>query len=47
LECDGDIIEGDENLLKHATDNYSNLFGPDEDHNVHIDDNVWNEIEHI
>jgi hypothetical protein len=47
LECDGNIIEGDENLLKHATDYYSDLFGPGEDHNIHIDSNLWNEIEQV
>jgi hypothetical protein len=26
LKCDGNIIEGNENLLKHATDYYTGLF---------------------
>jgi mannosylglycoprotein endo-beta-mannosidase len=37
LENNGELIEGDENLLKHATDYYKELFGLEEDHNIHID----------
>lgn len=33
----GEIIEGDDKLLKHATEYYSELFGPGENHNIHID----------
>jgi hypothetical protein len=47
LECDGSIIEGDENLLKHATEYYSNLFGPDVEHNIRMDRNVWHELEQV
>jgi mannosylglycoprotein endo-beta-mannosidase len=47
LESEGNIIEGDENLLNHATAYYSELFGPREDHNVHIDSNLWNELEQV
>lgn len=47
LESEGNIIEGDENLLNHATAYYSELFGPGEDHNVHIDSNLWNELEQV
>jgi len=47
LEDNGEIIEGDENLLKHATDYYTNLFGPEVDHNIHIDQTLWNEIEKV
>ena len=31
LDKDGLIIEGDENLLQHATEYYSDLFGPGEE----------------
>jgi hypothetical protein len=37
LEYDGNIIEGNENLLKHATDYYTGLFGPEVEHNVQLD----------
>jgi hypothetical protein len=47
LECDGNIIEGDENLLKHATEYYSELFGPTDEHNIHLDDSIWAEVEHV
>lgn len=40
LENEGNIIEGDENLLKHATEYYSELFGPTKDHNTHLDDTL-------
>jgi hypothetical protein len=45
LEKDGVIIEGDENLLNHATEYYSELFGTGDDHNIHIDQNVWEALE--
>jgi hypothetical protein len=47
LVKDGEIIEGDENLLKHATEYYTNLFGPEEDHDIHIDQNLWNETPRV
>ena len=36
LESDGVVIEGDDNLLKHATNYYSDLFGSTDEHNIHI-----------
>jgi hypothetical protein len=45
LKKDGEIIEGDENLLNHAIEYYFELFGPGEDHNIHIDQNVWATLE--
>jgi len=36
LEHEGNTIEGDENLLAHATAYYSELFGPDPKFNVQI-----------
>jgi len=47
LEKDGEIVEGDENLLNHATEYYTNLFGPEEDHNIHIDQSLWDEVEKV
>lgn len=40
-------IEGDENILKHATDYYSTLFGPEERHDIHIDSDLWDELAHV
>lgn len=47
LEKDGEIIEGDENLLKHATKYYSDLFSPGENHDIHIDQSLWAELDHV
>jgi mannosylglycoprotein endo-beta-mannosidase len=47
LEKDGNIIEGDENLLNHATEYYANLFGPEEEHNIHIDSSLWAELAQV
>jgi hypothetical protein len=47
LEHDGNIIKGDENLLKQATDYYTNLFGLGEDHEIHIDNNLWAELDQV
>lgn len=41
------LIEGDESLLKHATEYYTDLFGPTEDHNIHIDKSLWAELEQV
>jgi hypothetical protein len=41
LENDGEQIEGDENLLKHATKYYTTLFGHEQDYNIHIDQSLW------
>jgi len=37
FECDGNIIEGDEDLLQHASDYYAELFGPEIEHNIQIE----------
>jgi mannosylglycoprotein endo-beta-mannosidase len=47
LEKDGEIIKGDDNLLKHATEYYTNLFGPKDDHDIHIDQSLWDELAQI
>jgi hypothetical protein len=44
FEKDVLIIEGDEDLLQHATEYYSELFGPEESHDIHIDSNLWAEL---
>lgn len=47
LKKDGEIIEGNENLLRHATEYYSELFGPRENHNLHFDQSLWDDMEHV
>ena len=44
LEKDGVIIEGNDNLLKHATEYYTDLFCPENDHDLHIEQSVWDEL---
>jgi hypothetical protein len=44
LEKDGEIIEGDDNLLKHATEYYTDLFGPVDYHDIHIASSLWDEL---
>lgn len=43
----GDIIEGNDNLLTHATKYYTDLFGPEEDHDIHIELSSWDELAHV
>lgn len=38
------MIEGDENLLKHASDYYSDLFGPPIEYDVQLDPLLWDEL---
>jgi hypothetical protein len=47
LESDGIVIEGNENLFKHAAESYADLFGPAEEHNIHIDNSLWDELEKV
>lgn len=42
-EKEGVCIEGDENLLKHASEYYSELFGPVTQHDIHMDPSIWND----
>jgi mannosylglycoprotein endo-beta-mannosidase len=37
-------MEGDDNLLKHTTKYYAALFGPEIEHNIHIDNIMWQEL---
>lgn len=43
LEKDGQIIEGDDNILDHASDYYSDLFGPSAEYEIQIDPNLWDD----
>lgn len=47
LENDGDIIEGDENLLNHASSYYADLFESTTNGNCMIDPNIWNGVENV
>lgn len=44
LEKDGLVIEGNENLLQHATEYYAELFGPPVEYDVHMDPGIWENI---
>ena len=41
------IIEGDEDLLNHATEYYKNLFGPVPGNSLPIDPNLWEPNEKV
>lgn len=34
-------------MLKHATEYYTNLFGLEDDHDIHIDQSLWDELAQI
>jgi hypothetical protein len=42
LKHEDSVIQGDEELLKHATYFYKNLFGPVEDTGVRLNGDIWN-----
>lgn len=44
LEKDGEVTEGVENLLQHATEYYAELFGPPVEYNVSIAPRIWDNI---
>jgi hypothetical protein len=44
---DDDRIEGDDNLLKHATEYYKELFGKGSGDNFALDPNFWREDEKV
>lgn len=44
LEKDGQIIKGDDNLLKHASEYYSELFGSPTDYEIQIDPAIWDSV---
>lgn len=41
LSCGDTVIEGNKNLLKHATDFYRDLFGPENGNMCKMDDLIW------
>lgn len=41
MEKDDVIIEGESNLLNHATDYYRDLFGPEPGHDITIEPDLW------
>ena len=47
LESDGQLIEGDENLLKHASEYYTDLFGPPVEYEVQMDLEIWENIPRV
>lgn len=47
FDHEGNTIEGDENLLDHATKYYTELFGPGEEHNIHIVNSLWAELDQV
>jgi mannosylglycoprotein endo-beta-mannosidase len=47
LERNGELIEENENLLNHATEYYTELFGPKTDHDIHIEQSLWDELSHV
>jgi hypothetical protein len=44
LDNDGQLIEGHDNLLEHASNYYSDLFGPPVEYDVQMDPVVWEDI---
>jgi hypothetical protein len=47
LEHGDSVIQGDEELLTHATDFYMNLFGHVEDSGVRLSGDIWSTEEKI
>jgi hypothetical protein len=47
LEDNGQIIEGDDNLLKRASAYYAELFGSPEEYEVQMDYDIWDNIPHV
>ena len=40
-----EVVEGDSNLLEHATEFYKNLFGPEHNHPFPLDPDLWDSCE--
>ena len=34
-------------MLNHATEYYTELFGPTDDHNIYVDPSLWEELEQV
>jgi hypothetical protein len=47
FDHEGTTIEGDENLLAHATAYYTDLFGPTPDFNIQINNSIWDGSAHL
>lgn len=47
LEKDGQTIEGDDNLLQHATKYYVDLFGPTSEHEIQMDEETQENIPNV
>lgn len=43
-ENEGQMVEGDVNMLKLAFDYYTKLFGPAEEYEVQLDDEFWENL---
>ena len=42
---DDEVVEGDSNMLEHATEFYKNLFGPEQNHPFPLDPDQWDSCE--
>jgi hypothetical protein len=47
LEDGGNHITGDDNLIKHATKFYKNLFDPEDGNVFTLDPSLWNEDDFV
>jgi hypothetical protein len=47
FSSDNGAVEGNENLLRHATDYYKTLFGPGEGNTIPLDPNLWGDNEKV
>lgn len=47
FEEDGKGIEGEYNLVEHATMYYSDLFGPVPGNLFQIDDDIWDNVDNL
>jgi hypothetical protein len=47
FSSDNGVIAGDDNLLRHATEYYKNLFGPGEGNALPIDPDLWGATEKV
>lgn len=47
LESEGQVIEGGENFLKHATEYYTELFGPPNEYEIQMVSDIWVNIPRV
>lgn len=47
LKMGGEVIEGNENLIAHATEFYKELFGPGHGNIFHLDPETWSQEEKL